>query len=99
MSSVVGSGGGGEGGSEGARERGSGGRNISPHLLVSRSPALPLPIPHSRSFKRDRIDNRVGSDFLDAFGDNSFTRLQSLFINPHLPDAGAAPCLPTRTCV
>jgi len=41
------------------------------------SPALPLPIPHPRSFKRDRINHRVRYDFLDAFGDNSFTRLQS----------------------
>src|SRR6266508_2714078 len=86
-----------ERGSEGAGEwgtgeRGSGGRNISLHLLISLSPALPLsrsPTPHSRSFIRDRIDHRVGSDFLYAFGDDSFTRLQSVFNNPHRANAFA----------
>src|SRR5215510_1346001 len=48
-----------------------------------------FPIPHSRSFKRDRIYHRVRSDFLCAFGDDSLTRFQSVFNNPHRPKAVA----------
>src|SRR6266508_2763357 len=87
-----GSGGVGNGGAGGGGGGGTGGAGEEISLFISLSPALPLsrsPTPHSRSFKRDRIDHRVGPEILAAFGDDSFTRLQSVFNNPHRANAFA----------